>query len=118
MTQRKVTVFNMGDNSSRSVMTSAETWGALKTNHSEVRGMLVEDMKVVIKQTKAVVETDGAVLPDGDVTIYLTPGKVKSGAKKTNYRTEFRNRITPVVKIATEKLLKDLANLKKGVEAL
>lgn len=108
-TPRKVTVFNMGTNASKSLISGAGTWGDLRTNE-EVRSMLADDMKIVIKQTKAVIETDGAILPDGEVTIYLTPGKVKSGAKRS-YRTSIRERVTPVMEKALSLMKEDLTDL-------
>jgi hypothetical protein len=76
---RKVTVFSMNNSQRVQVSTSASTWGEVKGQSSDIRSMVTSDMKIVIKNTKAVIETDDTVLPDGDVTIYLFPGKVKSG---------------------------------------
>lgn len=59
--------------------TYSTTWGSIKSEKAEIARMVTADMKIVIKQTKAVIESDDTILPDGDITIYLFPGKVKSG---------------------------------------
>jgi hypothetical protein len=76
---RTVTVFSMNDNGRETLRTSATTWGQVKAESSAIRSMVKSDMKVVIKQTKAVIESEDTILPNDDVTIYLFPGKVKSG---------------------------------------
>lgn len=70
----------MQDNSNVSFeSSSARTWGDVLRGSSSVKGMVSSDMKIVIKQTKAVIESDETILPEGDITIYLFPGKVKAG---------------------------------------
>jgi hypothetical protein len=98
---RKVVVFNMGDNSRQEVYSSAGTWAQLLGESDAIRRMVLPDMKIVIKQTKTTIESDSSVLPDGEVTIYLTPGKVKAGARHYNYRsrikTEAAKKIAPLL---------------------
>jgi len=78
---RTVTVTSTQATPSRiSFDSNASTWGALKSEIS-AQGMSPEGMKAVLRTTKATLEMDDAVLPEGDVTIFLTPGKVKSGDK-------------------------------------
>jgi hypothetical protein len=75
--------------------------GLLLGESDAIRRMVLPDMKIVIKQTKTTIESDSSVLPDGEVTIYLTPGKVKAGARPDNYRsrikTEAAKKIAPLL---------------------
>lgn len=71
----------MADNTSQIVETSVTTWGELLRTAPQVSNMVIPDMKIVIKESKVSVESEQSqLLPlDQDITIYLTPGKVKSG---------------------------------------
>lgn len=105
---RTVTVFAMNTNQRRSIDTGARTWGEVKSADSGIRGMVTSDMKIVIKQTKAVIESDDTVLPDNDITIYLFPGKVKSGASPSRaYEKEAANISERLVSQFFEALKKD-----------
>lgn len=92
---RKVTVFSMNDNSRHVVETSAETWGQLKAESSQVVKMS-RDMKVTIKENRTTIESDDSVLPDGDCTLFLFAAKVKAGG------------------LTEEKLIEDYATTKAG----
>lgn len=75
---RKVVVFSMQDNSKEEIYTNAETWGQVKQENSKINSMS-RGMKVTIKESRTTVESDESVLPDGDVTLFLFPAKVKAG---------------------------------------
>lgn len=73
---RKIEVINTADASlSKSFESDATTYGQIKNE----LGVAPGSMKVVVRETKVTLEADDAVLPEGDFTLYLFPGKVKSG---------------------------------------
>lgn len=77
---RKVIVVSTKDNDRKEIMTDATTWSELKAQ-IEASGLSVGDMKATVRDTKATLEHNQAVLPTGEFTLFLTPGKVKSGIK-------------------------------------
>jgi hypothetical protein len=112
---RKIHVFNMGDNSSHTLPSSnASTWGDVLRESSQIRGMVSSDMKVVIKQTRTNIETESAVLPNQDITIYLTPGKVKAGAKDS-YRVRAKAEAVRTVAPYIEAYIADLKVLREAL---
>lgn len=77
---RTVTVTSTQATPSRiSFDSNASTWGPLKAEIL-AQGMNPNGMKAVLRTTKNVLDMDDAILPEGDITIFLTPGKVKSGS--------------------------------------
>lgn len=75
---RKVTVVSTRENVRKEINSDATTWGQLKTE-IERQGVSTGDMKAMIRENKNNLENDGASLPSGEFTLFLTPGKVKSG---------------------------------------
>lgn len=73
-----IVVSTRGANVRKTITTDANTWGELKPV-IEGEGVSVDDMKATVRETKQSLELDGAQLPSGDFTLFLTPGKVKSG---------------------------------------
>lgn len=112
-TTRKVTVFNMGDNAQKTVYSTANTWGELKAAHPEIARMVANDMKVVIKETRTTIEVDTAILPETDIILYLSPGKVKAGDR--DLLEEEMKKDAAVVELAIKE---DLEELLKEVEAI
>ena len=76
--RRLVTVLSTKDNNKKEINTDVTTWGELKPL-IEAQGISCGDMKAMVRSTKATLEHSSAVLPTEDFTIFLTPGKVKSG---------------------------------------
>lgn len=72
-----VTIRHESKNERKNITTTATTWGDLKAEVENIYNLT--DIKVVVKETKATLDLAGAVLPEGDFTIYLMPSKVKSG---------------------------------------
>ena len=69
------------------VNTEANTWGELKKELDQ-HGIDANGMKVIVGETKTVLELDNAVLPKGleingkitdNCTIFLSPSKQKAG---------------------------------------
>lgn len=76
---RKVTAVSTRDGGRKEVDTDVTTWGELKPL-LEAEGMTTSNMKAMVRDTKQNLERDDAQLPTGDFTLFLTPGKVKSGS--------------------------------------
>lgn len=76
---RKVTIYNtIGDNV-REIFSSATTWGGLMSDMNSNR-IPYDGMKAVVGETQNTLESSEAVLPDGEFSLFLMAGKVKSGA--------------------------------------
>jgi hypothetical protein len=71
---RTITVFNTQSNTPSTFESDATTYGQIK---NQIDGS--DSMKVVVRETKVTLESDEAMLPEGDFTLFLFPGKVKSG---------------------------------------
>lgn len=74
---RKITIVSTNTDQVFDVESSAETWGELKRESSISN--VSSGMKAMIRETKNTLESDQAILPQGDFVLYLTPSKVKSG---------------------------------------
>lgn len=75
---RKVTIYNtIGDNA-REIFSSANTWGSLMNDMNRER-VPYDGMKAVVGETQNTLESSEAVLPDGEFSLFLMAGKVKSG---------------------------------------
>lgn len=103
----------MADNSRQSVITDANTWGEVLNESREINGMVISDMKIVIKETKGVIESLDTVLPEQDITIYLTPGKVKSGNQVFITKATLKEQATSIFNDFCEALRKDLIHLQE-----
>lgn len=77
---RKIIVVSARDNSRKEVMSDATTWGALQPA-LDGQNISTTDMKAILRETKTALESNDSVLPTGEFTLFLTPGKVKSGVK-------------------------------------
>ena len=84
---RTITVYQTRGQQTVKVETSANTWGELKRDLS-ANNVDYSGMKVIIGETKTVLELDNAVLPKGltvggqvtdNCTIFLSPMKQKAG---------------------------------------
>lgn len=75
---RKIVVVSTRDNARKEFNTDVRTWGELKPL-IEAERISTSDMKATVRETKVNLDHHGAMLPEGDFTLFLTPGKVKSG---------------------------------------
>lgn len=75
---RLVTVLSTKDNNKKEITTDVTTWGELKPL-IDAAGIATGNMKAMVRSTKATLEHTSALLPTEAFTIFLTPGKVKSG---------------------------------------
>lgn len=71
---RKILVFNTSEGTPREFESDATTYGEIKQQVTQG-----SSYKVILQNTKATLEASDAVLPEGDITIFLFPEKVKSG---------------------------------------
>lgn len=75
---RIVTVLNPQTQQPVEIHTDAETWGELK-------GILMDKninpsgMKGIVRETRNSLETDAALLPDSDFTLFLSASKMSAG---------------------------------------
>lgn len=76
---RKIIVVSTKDNARKEITTDVRTWGELQPLINAER-ISTSDMKAMVRETKVNLDHTGAVLPEGDFTLFLTPGKVKSGS--------------------------------------
>lgn len=75
---RKVTIYNtIGDNA-REIYTSANNWGGLSQDMDR-NNIPHRDMKAVVGESQVTLESSEAVLPEGEFSLFLMAGKVKSG---------------------------------------
>jgi len=84
---RKITIVSTKIDGKKELNSSATTWGELKPE-LENNGISISDMKVMEKVSKMTLDSDAAMLPTGDVILFLTPGKVKSGSDEITAHQE------------------------------
>lgn len=75
---KQVTVYSTQGQNKQVVNTSAGTWGELQSILG-AHGVSYSGMKVVVGESQVTLESNAAVLPEGDFTLFLLPQKVKSG---------------------------------------
>ncbi len=74
---RSITVISTQNGHERVVNSSATTWGQLKSEIGQYYDL--EALKATEATNRTILEYDDSILPSGDFTLYLRPGKVKSG---------------------------------------
>lgn len=78
MALRKVVVISTTKSQPKEFYSEATNFGQLKDSLSEFGE--ISKMRAVVKESKATLELDEAVLPEGDFTVFLTPKQIKAGA--------------------------------------
>lgn len=76
---RKVTVYSTVGKKATIIETTATDWTSLKRELSN-KSISYSSMKAVVGETRNTLESDKAILPDGDFSLFLMPVKTKSGA--------------------------------------
>ena len=89
---RIITVFSQKDSAGAAVEvnTAASTWGEFKTQYRQE--FTFTNVRGVVRHNKNILEVDGALLPQGEFTMFLFPKKVKSGQDmrtKEEYEQKF-----------------------------
>lgn len=77
---RRIRVYNTSGQNNKVIDSSATTWGDLKSD-LDAHGISYSGMKVVVGETQNTLESVQAVLPEGEMTLFLMPQKVKSGSE-------------------------------------
>lgn len=84
---RKVTIYNtIGDNA-KEIFSSADNWGGLQQDMTR-NSISFRDMKAVVGESQVTLESSEALLPDGEFSLFLMAGKVKSGSDEDLIDTE------------------------------
>lgn len=76
---RTVKVSTSGADGLIEVVTEATTWAELKSDMEDA-GISTNGMKGVVRETKVSLEANDAQIPEGNFTVMLFTGKIKSGA--------------------------------------
>lgn len=106
---RNIMLFSSLGKSHQVIESDAPMWGELKRELSR-RNISLSNMKAVIGENQLTVESDEAMLPDGDFTLFLMNVKTKSGAAVKIDRKQLLENIKAL--IAKKPELKD--NFKSG----
>jgi hypothetical protein len=75
---RKVTIYSNKTRATQEITTDVSTWGELKVLINADMG--ITGARCMVKENRMTLESNQAVLPDGDFIVYVYPTKVKSGA--------------------------------------
>ncbi len=106
---RRITVISTQRNEPKVYNSSAETWGQLRPYIEADFGSL-DNMKAVVKETRAALDRDSDDLPDGNCIIMLTQVKIKAGmAAVVDAIAALRARFSKVVTDAVSKIRKKTA---------
>lgn len=87
-TPRRCTYVSVQNNQPNSVVTSADTWGQLKSEFADI-GAKAHGMKAHIRETGVDITNDGQYLPSTDFTVYFLIEKNKSGGDVEDAVKEF-----------------------------
>ena len=74
---RKVTIYSTKTKAQQEIETGVTTWGELKQLVNPEMG--VATAKCMVRENRTTLESNEAQLPQGDITIFVYPEKVKSG---------------------------------------
>ena len=82
---RNVTIFSTRGNRRNTIQSEATTWSELQDdlNNNDIE---YSSFKAIVSSTQNTLESSEAVLPEGDFTLMLIPGKVKSGSDYEDMR--------------------------------
>lgn len=75
---RKLTIYSTVGNDMKEVFVQSTLWGDLQGELAG-KGINVNGMKAIIGDSQVTLESNQAVLPEGEFILFLMPGKVKSG---------------------------------------
>lgn len=75
---KQVTVYSTAGQNKRVIETTAATWGELQNLLAD-QGVSYSGMKAVVGETQVTLESNAAMVPDSNFTLFLLPQKVKSG---------------------------------------
>jgi hypothetical protein len=77
---RKITIYSTKTKAQQVIETGLSTWGEVKQLINPEMG--ISSGKCMVRENRTTLESNQALLPDGDATIFVYPEKVKSGSEK------------------------------------
>jgi hypothetical protein len=75
---RNITIASTGKGSAKVIRSGVETWGGLKDVLGSEFGNLSQ-MRAVVRETRNDLQSDDAILPEGDFTLLLNTMHIKAG---------------------------------------
>lgn len=110
----KITIFNTATQRPATIENfTGSNWGQLQRELAQ-RGISYSNMSVTVKETKVTLESDQAVLPTSDFTIFLFPKQVKSGmtpSDLSDQMAEFETNILKQMQQSEARILQALKNV-------
>jgi hypothetical protein len=73
---RKITLFNANSQVRKEIMSSATTWGQLKSENSD---FISGNVKGIVRETKVTLDNEEATLPTTEFTLFIATKEIKSG---------------------------------------
>lgn len=101
---RKITIFSTKGNRRQSINSGSMNWADLQEELS-ANGVDYDGLKAIVSSTQNTLESAEALLPEGDFTLMLIPGKVKSGS--SNY---IDMRFNDLYRLASQKGIEGLSS--------
>jgi hypothetical protein len=90
---RKVTIYSPAGKNANQLEIEGRTWKELQSVLSR-NSVSYSGMKVVIGENRHTLESENAILPDGDFTLFLMPIKTKSGADRKELMATIKDFVT------------------------
>lgn len=111
---RRVAVFS--NNGTRVVLENCEftQWSELR-NELKNQDVFNDSMQAVVKGTRATLDLDKAALPETEFTLFLVPGKMKSGAGKRTVDSVSELGLRELKKLLKHANYRGKANDKKAI---
>lgn len=78
MALRKITVVSSTKSQPTELYSEATTFGQLKDVLNQFGSL--DKLRAVVKESRATLEMEEAILPEGEFTLFLTPKQIKAGA--------------------------------------
>jgi len=88
------------------IHSEATTWGQLKEVLSEFGNL--DQMNVVVKETRNSLQVPEAVLPEGDFTLYLSPKQIKAGGNYNPRAVQILNDLKTEISEAIDKVIESV----------
>lgn len=89
MSLRTITIGSTNRSGVKQIQSEAVTWGQLKMALVDGFGD-VGNMRAVVRETRADLVSDDAILPDEAFTLLLTPKQIKAGGNDDNTRVQVK----------------------------
>lgn len=111
--ERRILVYSNANGTKEIIENSSmTTWGELKA-HLEGKGLWGDGYEAIVKGPRTNLKLNDALLPDTEFTLFVVPGKMKSGGEMT--KEEAKERISEIMDKAKAKIIK-LIDKNAGVD--